>query len=243
MSQAQGRAFLTARWVDLVMSSYEVDPAVLGPFVPAGTTLDPWNGRHFVSMVGFRFLDTRVMGVSVPLHRHFEEVNLRFYVRRQRDDEVRRGVVFLREIVPRRAIAGLANALYGERYLALPMTHERIEQEAGTTLVYRWKTGERWASLGARTTGAPSVPAPDSEEAFIAEHYWGYVRRPDGATLEYRVEHPPWAVWQADAPSFDCDVAAMYGAEFEPFLTGPPSSCFVAQGSDVIVRRGLPLRG
>ena len=52
--------FLTAEWRDLVMLSYEIDPAVLTSRVPRGCELDAWEGRHFVSVVGFRFLRTRV---------------------------------------------------------------------------------------------------------------------------------------------------------------------------------------
>src|SRR5688572_22928209 len=95
---------------------------MLAALVPHGTALDLWRGRCLVSVVGFRFLDTRVLGVPVPGHRDFDEVNLRFYVRRAHDDgALRRGVTFVREIVPRRAIALVARATYNEPYCTLPM--------------------------------------------------------------------------------------------------------------------------
>ena len=106
--------FLTARWVDLAMVNYEVDPALVRALVPAGTELDLWSGRCLVSVVGFQFLETRVLGLALPFHRNFEEVNLRFYVRRTVGDEARRGVVFVKEIVPRRAIAWMV----AKRFLA-----------------------------------------------------------------------------------------------------------------------------
>jgi uncharacterized protein YqjF (DUF2071 family) len=134
-------AFLSARWHHLVMLNYQVPEQVLLPHVPRGTELDTHQGRCFASMVGFQFLDTRVRGLAVPWHRHFDEVNLRFYVRREADGELRRGVVFLKEIVPRRAIAWLANALYNEKYVALPMAHEDgIENDTGA-VTYQWKHG------------------------------------------------------------------------------------------------------
>ena len=77
------RPFLTARWRYLAMLNYEVPPEALAPLVPAGTELDSWQGKTFVSVVGFLFLDTRVLGIAIPGHRDFEEVNLRFYVRRK----------------------------------------------------------------------------------------------------------------------------------------------------------------
>ncbi len=74
--------FLTAEWRHLAMLNYEIDPVILRPFVPSGTELDSWNGKTYVSIVGFLFLKTRVRGLAIPFHQNFEEINLRFYVRR-----------------------------------------------------------------------------------------------------------------------------------------------------------------
>ena len=62
------------------MLNYTVDPRLLAPLVPLGTEIDFENGDTFLSVVGFLFLDTRLLGLPIPLHRDFEEVNLRFYV-------------------------------------------------------------------------------------------------------------------------------------------------------------------
>lgn len=247
MSRSPGEApagrFLTARWIHLAMLNYEIDPAALAPLVPAGTELDLWHGRCFASVVGFQFLETRVLGVAVPFHRDFEEVNLRFYVRRTVGDETRRGVVFVKEIVPRRALAWVANAVYQEKYVALPMAHEDRMAASPRTLAYRWRHAGRWSQLRVSAEGEPFLPAETAEETFIAEHYWGYTARRDGSTLEYRVEHPRWRVWRATGAELDADVAALYGPAFAPFLRGRPASAFVADGSDVIVRRGRRLAG
>ena len=237
--------FLTATWRALAMLNYEVDPAVLMPWVPAGTELDSWSGRTFVSMVGFRFMDTRVYRIAVPFHVSFEEVNLRFYVRRAAADGSRRGVVFVREIVPRRAIAWLARATYAERYVAMPMRHDVVLPSDGDTgrAVYAWRWRGAWQRLGVEVKGVPRLPAAGSEEEFITEHYWGYARRPDGTTIEYRVEHPQWRVWTATSASLACDATALYGPELGAALGGTPSSAFLAEGSAVVVRRGVPLCG
>ena len=223
------------------MANYEVDPDVLRDLVPSGTELDFSSGRCFVSMVGFQFLDTRVLGIPVPFHRDFEEVNLRFYVRRRVNDEVRRGVVFVKEIVPRRALAWVANALYNEKYVALPMAHDDRIETPSRSVAYRWQHAGAWCQLGLTLAGDAYLPDDTSEEAFITEHYWGYTRQRDGSTLEYRVEHPRWNVWCAQDPVFTCDVASLYGPRFVPHLAKPPSSCFVADGSEVLVRRGVAL--
>jgi hypothetical protein len=230
--------FLTARWLRLVMVNFEVESAILQGCVPAGTELDSWNGRHFVSMVGFRFTDTRLLGFPVPLHRHFLEVNLRFYVRRIVEGEERRGVVFLKELVPRRALAWVARAVYNENYVATAMG----SRDSGNEIEYWWMHRANRHRLGITVERDSYQPAPDSEERFITEHYWGYSRQRDGATMEYRVEHPVWKVWRGTACTFDCDVRSLYGPEFEEPLRRPPSSCFLADGSDIVVRRGVRLR-
>jgi uncharacterized protein YqjF (DUF2071 family) len=238
MEDIAGR-FLTARWIHLAMLNYEVEPAVLASRVPAGTELDRWNGRTFVSIVGFHFLDTRVLGLPIPGHRNFDEVNLRFYVRRAAPEGMRRGVVFVREIVPRRVTAFVANRVYRERYVALPMrSKECVSESEGGAVSYAWRFGGHWNRLSLAVAGEPRFPDDDSEEAFITEHYWGYAGRPGRATTEYRVEHPRWRVWRATDASLDCDVAGFYGPEFAAPLAAPPSSAFLADGSEVAVRLG-----
>jgi len=236
------RPFLAAAWRDLVMLNYVIDPAVLAPRVPAGTVLDLWQGRALVSVVGFRFLGTRVLGVAVPGHADFDEVNLRFYVRREMPGgEVRRGVVFVRELVPRAAIAWLARAVYDEPYRALPMRSAASGGPTRRRLTYEWQADGRWEGLTATAVGAPELPGPDSEAAFITEHHWGYGRRRDGATLEYEVEHGLWRVWTAEGAALTADAAALYGAEFAPALAAPPVSTLVADGSAVTVFRPRPV--
>jgi len=83
--------------------------------------------------------------------------------------------------------------------------------------------------------------APRGTEIDITEHYWGYVTQRDGSTVEYQVEHPQWRVWRGGEPSFDCDVVGLYGAEFVSALRGTPSSSFLVEGSDVVVRKGVKI--
>ncbi|AKQ67504.1 hypothetical protein A176_004416 [Myxococcus hansupus] len=239
------RPFLTASWRYLLMLNYEVAPEVLRPLVPRGTELDTWQGRTYASMVGFRFLETRVRGLPVPFHQNFDEVNLRFYVRHLASDGWRRGVVFVKEIVPRQAIATVARVLYNEPYVALPMRHvvemDGAESGAAGRVEYAWKAGGRWQHLSATTRGAPVASEPGSEAEFITEHYWGYTAQRDGGCAEYRVEHPRWSVWSVDASQLEVDVEGMYGKQFVPFLHGKPSSAFVADGSAVAVYPGARL--
>jgi uncharacterized protein YqjF (DUF2071 family) len=220
------------------MFNYEVDPALLRPFVPEGTELDSWKGHTFVSLVGFLFANTRLLGLPVPLHRTFEEVNLRFYVRRAVDGEVRRAVTFIRELVPRYAIALVARLAYNEPYVAVPMHHvygEALSTGVPSYVEYGWRLPSGRSSMRVRPSGSGDDAVPGSEEEFITEHYWGYTRQRDGSTVEYRVAHPPWRVWSVDAPEVTGDLAALYGPTFARILAAPPASAFLADGSAVTV--------
>ena len=235
--------FLSAEWRYLAMLNYEINPAYLLPYVPSGTELDLWNGKTFVSMVGFLFLKTRVMGWSIPFHTNFEEINLRFYVRRLGPEGWRRGVVFIKEIVPRPAIATVARLVYNENYIALPMRHEVTANFAPPSLVveYGWKFKEKWNLLQVNTKGDLQPIVSGSEEEFITEHYWGYAAQKDGACVEYQVEHPSWRVWQVSDCVLDCDVTGLYGTTFGESLGVAPSSAFLAEGSAVVVRKGVKI--
>jgi len=233
------RVFLTAEWKHLAMLNYEIEPSVLAPFVPRGTEIDSWNGKTFVSVVGFLFQRTRVLGIPIPFHRNFVEINLRFYIRRKAPDGWRRGVVFIKEIVPRTAIALVARKFYNEPYIALPMAH-RIEGTPGSlkAVEYSWRFNGRQNALSLATNGEAQPLRDGSEAEFITEHYWGYNRQRDGSTLEYRVEHPRWRVYETADARLDCDVAGLYGASFAASLSCKPSSAFLAEGSPVTVFKG-----
>jgi len=236
-------AFLTAEWRDIVMLNYEVDSGLVRQFVPPGTELDPWQGKNFISLVGFRFLNATVLGVPVPFHRKFDEINLRLYVRRREGSEVKRGVAFIREIVARRAVASIARWGYNEHYVTRRMAH-RVERNGLAVQVWYSWTGRRdRGELSAKALGEPVTPAEGSEEQFIAEHYWGYSTQTDGACLEYRVDHPAWRVWRAHEARFEGEVGQLYGRELAAMVRNPPASALIADGSVVTVLRGRRLCG
>jgi uncharacterized protein len=237
------RALLSAEWLNLVMLNYEVDPEILAPLVPVGTELDEWHGRTYASIVGFEFLRSRFFGMPIPLQGNFEEVNLRFYIRREVAGELRRGVVFVRELAPRRAVALVANALYGEKYLTVPMGRRIAGGDAELDippreLEYRWQFAGRTHRVALQTAAEAQALVAGSLEEFIAEHYWGYTALPRGRANEYHVAHPSWRICPAASAELDCDVAALYGAQFAPYLCGEPASAFWADGSAVRVYRG-----
>jgi len=227
--------FLSAEWRDLVMCNYAVDETLLRRYVPKGTSLDSYGGKTYVSLVGFRFLRTKLAGtVAIPFHRDFDEINLRFYVRRKEGDEERRGVVFIAEIVPRLAIAKVARWGYGERYVSLPMGHS----VGVNALEYRFRLAGRWCNVYARGLTEARKAEEGSLEQFITEHYWGYSALKDGGTVEYQVAHAPWNVRVSGDCGFEGDASGLYGAELTEVLRKRPDSAFVADGSAVRVLAG-----
>ena len=222
------------------MLNYVVDPKIIAPLVPPGTEIDFEDGETFLSVVGFLFLDTRLLGLPVPLHRDFEEVNLRFYVRKKSADMWRRGVVFVRELVPRRAIAVVARTFYGENYLAVPMKHQIDHVDLKLSVEYSWRRGRKWESIKMTATGEPQAILAGSHAEFITEHYWGYTCFRGGCS-EYRVEHPRWKTWKADSFAFAADIASLYGEQFVETLSAKPRSAFIADGSpiQVLIREQL----
>jgi uncharacterized protein YqjF (DUF2071 family) len=228
------RKFLTAKWKDLVMANYEVAPELLADRVPRGTSLDYHEGKLFVSLVGFMFLDTRVLGVPVPFHINFEEVNLRFYVKRETGTEVRRGVCFVKEIVPRYAIATVARVLYGEPYECWLMSHTKTEKEVS----YGWRKGDSVNSIKVEIDRDLGVPEENSHGEFIIEHYWGYTRRGGARSDEYKVEHPKWELFSVRNEQINIDFGTTYGEKFAFLKDEKPFSLLLAKGSEIAVYKG-----
>jgi uncharacterized protein YqjF (DUF2071 family) len=228
------KKFLTAEWRDLIMANYEVPPEILSARLPAGTKLDLHDGKCFVSLVGFMFLDTRVMDFLVPFHVNFEEVNLRFYVTRETAGEIRRGVVFVKEIVPRAAIAMIARTLYGEPYERWKMSHFRDALHVR----YSWERGDCRNSVSVESGRDLGVPAEGSHEEFIIEHYWGYTRRGPDRTDEYKVEHPKWDLFEVGNPRINVNFECTYGKDFGFLNAAEPYSVVLAKGSEIAVYKG-----
>lgn len=227
--------FLDAEWRKLAMANYAVDPAILQPYLPYKTELDLWNNTCYASLVGFMFLNTKLLGVKIPGHVNFEEVNLRFYVRHKENDVWKRGVVFIKEIVPKPMLSWVANCVYKENYTTMSMDHSWLTEKDVLSVLYKWKK-HRWHSLHITAQGNATDMLPLSEAEFITEHYWGYAKVNSKKTTEYEVEHPPWQVYNVLDYTINVDFGLLYGNRFD-FLSGAkPVSVFLAEGSHVQIK-------
>lgn len=235
------KPFLTAEWQNLLLANYAVDPEILKPYLPCRTELDTFRNTHYVSLVGFLFANTKILGLSIPLHRTFEEVNLRFYVRFKEAGGWKRGVVFIKEIVPKRAITLVANSLYGENYATHPMKHIWKMTDDGFEVGYEWRVRQEWNFLNVLAEKTPSPIPEGSEAAFITEHYWGYTQVNPNCAGTYEVAHPKWSVYKVNRFEAKCDAETLYGQPFAEALAQKPVSVFLADGSPVSVMKGTKI--
>lgn len=232
------KPFLIAEWRKLAIANYKIDPSVLTPFIPSKTEIDLWKGDCYLSLVGFMFLNTKVKGVKIPFHVNFEEVNLRFYVKHFDGKEWKRGVTFIKEIVPKTMITLVANSLYKEKYETMRMDHHWKAENENLFVEYLWKKGE-WNSFKILAENDLIGIAKDSEEEFITEHYWGYTRINENKTAEYEVEHPRWNTYSVKEFEIKVNFEKIYGKKFS-FLTGTcPHSVMLAEGSEIKVNKGM----
>ena len=234
--------FLRAEWRKLAIANYKIDESLLKKYVPAGTELDLWNGNCYVSLIGFMFLNTRILGVKIPFHVNFEEVNLRFYVKRLEKGEWKRAVVFIQEIVPKWALSFVANTVYKEHYQTLSMEHHWNSDGNSRKVEYRWKKGEHWHSMKVTASLEKSKLEPNSENEFITEHYWGYSKVNEFKTVEYEVTHPKWETYEVSDYEIDVNFEEVYGPEFAFLDNTEPISVMLAEGSQITVENKKTLK-
>lgn len=235
-------SFLTAEWRRLAIANYEVDPKILQPYLPYKTELDTYNGICYASLVGFMFKNVRILGVKVPGHVNFEEVNLRFYVRFKEGNEWKRGVVFIKEIVPKHAITFVANTLYNEVYETRKMDSNWEARENELLTTYRWKNKNDWFSFSV-TSNTIAKPIPlHSETEFITEHYWGYNKTGNTKTTEYQVTHPKWDAYDVKSYQIEADFAKEYGEDFRFLNDAEPLSVMLAEGSAITIEGKKSIR-
>lgn len=228
-------SFLKAEWRKLAIANYAIDPAVLQKYIPHKTELDLWNNTCYVSLIGFMFKNTKVLGLKVPFHIDFEEVNLRFYVKYFENNTWKRGVVFIKELVPKSALSFVANTFYDEHYQTVPMNHKWELVDENIKVTYRWKYNNNEQIISVLAENKLQELLANSETEFIIEHYWGYTKVNENKTFEYEVTHPKWQTYHVKEYEINVDFALVYGADFKFLNSLKPSSVMLAEGSLITV--------
>lgn len=235
-------SFLKAEWRKLALANYIIDKKLLAKYLPVGTEIDLWKGNCYVSLVGFMFVNTKLLGFKIPFHTNFEEVNLRFYVKRFDKGEWKRGVVFIKEIVPKAALTFVANTVYNENYETMPMEHNWSKDNNNRIVQYKWEKSGKWNEIKIIASLEKFEIEPNSETEFITEHYWGYAKVNDRKSNEYEVTHPKWQVYKVKNYEIKVDFGNVYGKEFELFNTISPNSVMLAEGSEITVENKLTIK-
>ncbi|WP_428069426.1 YqjF family protein [Chryseobacterium gambrini] len=226
--------FLKAEWRKLAIINYEINPEVLEKYLPKGTELDFYKGKCYVSVVGFMFLNTKLLGLPIPFHRNFEEVNLRFYVKKKEGNDWKRGVVFIKEIVPKQALSFVANSVYQEHYETMPMKNILHEENGELLIKYSWKD-KIWHSIAITAENQPLKMEANSEFEFITEHYYGFTKK-ENKTSEYQVCHPKWDYYLVKNHQLKINFQKVYGNDFECLNHRKPMSVMLAEGSEIEVK-------
>ncbi|WP_336691316.1 MULTISPECIES: YqjF family protein [unclassified Chryseobacterium] len=226
--------FLKAEWRKLAIINYEIKPEILQKYLPKGTELDFYKGKCYVSVVGFMFLNTKLLGLPIPFHRNFEEVNLRFYVKKKEGYDWKRGVVFIKEIVPKPALSFVANSVYKENYKTMPMKNIIHQKDRELLIKYSWKDKE-WHSIEISAESEPLKMENNSEFEFITEHYYGFTKK-ENKTSEYQVCHPKWDYYLVKNYQLKINFQKVYGNDFECLNHRKPISVMLAEGSEIEVK-------
>ena len=225
--------FLKANWENIIMANYEIDPQLLIPFLPKGVDLDLFEGKCYISLVGFMFKNTKLFNVPIPKFGTFEEINLRFYVTRKEGNIIKRGVVFINETIPYPIVAWVANKLYNEHYTVVPTKHEIIAEKSSKKVKFEWLLNKKWNSIAVTSSNTYEKMMRNSLESFIYEHYYGYTKTAENRTEEYKLQHPSWNISEVLAYQIECDFEAMYGKSFSVLNHKKPETVFIAEGSSV----------
>lgn len=226
--------FLRANWENLIMANYEIEPSTLAPYLPKGVELDFYNNKTYVSLVGFMFKNTRLFGLPIPFFGSFEEINLRFYVKKIENRKIKKGVVFINETVPFKIVALLANKLYKEHYISIP-TKNSIDITENKDIKFEWKINNRWNSLAVKSDTNKYKIEQGTIEEFIFERYFGFTKLSASSTQEYKIHHPKWMTHKILNSQIDCDFRSMYGDSFSMLNNQTPDSIVLAEGSQVSV--------
>ena len=229
------KVFLKAKWENIIMVNYEIEPELLLPFLPKGVSLDLFDGKAYISLVGFMFKNTKLFNFPIPFFGSFEEINLRFYVTRKEGDVFKRGVVFINETIPYQLVAWMANKLYKEHYTVVPTKHQIMNNDKINQIKFEWLLQNKWNSIAVDFDSKTETMKTNSLEKFIYEHYYGYTKINNLQTEEYQLKHPSWNIHKVIDYKIDCDFEAMYGKSFSILNQMKPNCVFIAEGSDVSI--------
>ena len=247
VNQPTQKPLMRARFSELVALNFSIDPAILQPLVPRGLELDFFKDETYVSLIAMMLRDVRVFGFPIHIASGFEEINLRFYVRRRVGDSYRKGACFLKDYVSGAAAAWVLGRIFKAEFGRLKLKHKNSgfdpkEENAIPEVDYQWKVDDHMNRVRVKAREKVQRMGADTKVGFILNHNNEYSCR-NGKTLEYAMARPQWVVWNAAQANFTCDVRKLFGPEFEKPLSRRPASVFVTSGSEVVIYKPTEVIG
>ena len=223
--------FMTGHWEDLIMVTFEVDKAILEPYLPKDTEIDLFNGKALMSMVAFTFSKVKFFGIKVPFHQQFGQINFRFYAKSKTDDT--KGVVFIKEFAPKPLIASVANLCYNEPYFYKSIRRNKTLKQGRINMKYSYGNLKIKASAKEKT----GKLNPNTLKHFVVDRYIAYIKSYSGKTVQYKINHRPWELYDATSVTIENDILSLLPKKFKQAKL--LSTCFV-DGSFITVEKGLP---
>lgn len=227
--------FLKAQWKELTLVNFALEPDFLINILPVGLDPDLLHGKAYASLVAFDFESIRVGGIPWPGYTQFPELNLRVYVRCS--EAGRRGVFFIRELIPGKIPTAIARVAYNEPYSACPLTrsHQALVNGAQVQRTdWIWKGAPNYleVEVGPETM----MPATDEDANWFKEQEWGFGHSRLGELLRYHVTHPRWMVRKVHRCDYEVDWLGLYGPIWARQLEGAePDSLMHCIGSEIAV--------
>ena len=241
MSKSDRKTLYAAEWREIVVINFEIDPKLLRNFIPPKTELDFFNETSFVTLMARACKNVKPYGWPIVFAKSIDQILLRFYVKRKVGDTWRRGVCLIRDYLPKRKASFFLNWMFKHSFTQVPIKRTSSNFESGLptqlpTVEYQWTTGDYVNHIKVNARSQMRQQEQETKESFVLDHHYGYTVK-EGKTYEYYVEYSPWAMWDAQSGSFDCDTENVFGRPFVRALKQRPASVFLARGSDVIIYR------
>lgn len=185
------RPVMRQRWDDLFFLHWEFAAEAIQSRLPAGLTVDTFEGKAHLGVVGFRMNAVRLLGLpALPWLSYFNELNVRTYVR---DAAGEPGVWFFSLDCDRAPAVVIARAGFG-----LPYEHAAMSFGPGLAQTCRRQGEQETARYAWSAVSSPQIAAPGSLEFHLAERYSFFSER-GGRLVRGQVHHAPYQLSLAEA--------------------------------------------
>jgi uncharacterized protein YqjF (DUF2071 family) len=219
------RVVMRQRWAKLLFLHWAWDAAAVQRTLPAGLTVETFDGRAWLGLVPFFMRDVRPAGLpAVPGISNFLELNVRTYVH---DASGRPGVWFYSLDCNQWLAVKIARTLFHLPYEHATMSAEIAAATGEVTYRARRRGTENTSQFRYRATGPGCEAAAGSREFFLVERYTLFAHDARRGRLHAgRVAHAPYRVGDTAVAQWDDTMLRLAG--FDPHGRAPDHVCRAA---------------